>query len=89
MALDGISISALVHELNQKLSGGRFFKIAQPETDELQITVKQAREQYKLLISASASLPLTYITENSKTSPLTAPNFCMVLRKHLSNAKIR
>ncbi|MDY5578067.1 MAG: NFACT RNA binding domain-containing protein [Lachnospiraceae bacterium] len=88
MALDGISISALVHELNQKLSGGRFFKIAQPETDELQITVKQAREQYKLLISASASLPLTYITENSKTSPLTAPNFCMVLRKHLSNAKI-
>ena len=88
MALDGISISALVHELNQKLSGGRFFKIAQPETDELQITVKQVREQYKLLISASASLPLTYITENSKTSPLTAPNFCMVLRKHLSNAKI-
>ena len=88
MALDGITISALVHELNTKLTGGRFFKIAQPETDELQITVKQAREQYKLLISASASLPLTYITENSKTSPLTAPNFCMVLRKHLSNAKI-
>lgn len=88
MALDGITISALVHELNTKLTGGRFFKIAQPETDELQITVKQAREQYKLLISASASLPLTYLTEHSKTAPLTAPNFCMVLRKHLSNAKI-
>lgn len=88
MALDGITISALVHELDSKLTGGRFFKIAQPETDELQITVKQARTQLKLLISASASLPLTYITENSKVSPLTAPNFCMVLRKHLTNAKI-
>lgn len=88
MALDGITISALVHELNTKLVGGRFFKIAQPETDELQITIKQAREQYKLLISASASLPLTYLTSRSKTAPLTAPNFCMVLRKHLSNAKI-
>ena len=88
MALDGITISALVHELNTKLTGGRFFKIAQPETDELQITVKQPGEQYKLLISASASLPLTYLTTLSKTSPMTAPNFCMVLRKHLSNAKI-
>lgn len=88
MALDGISISALVHELNTKLTGGRFFKIAQPETDELQITVKQQKTQYRLLISANASLPLVYLTEHTKTSPLTAPNFCMVLRKHLSNAKI-
>jgi len=88
MAFDGITISALVHELNTKLVGGRFFKIAQPETDELQITIKQAKEQYRLLISASASLPLVYLTSHSKTAPLTAPNFCMVLRKHLSNAKI-
>jgi predicted ribosome quality control (RQC) complex YloA/Tae2 family protein len=88
MALDGISISALVHELNTTLSGGRFFKIAQPEKDELQITIKQARDQYRLLISASASLPLVYLTEKNKPSPLTAPNFCMVLRKHLANAKI-
>ncbi len=88
MALDGITISALVHELNNKLSEGRLLKISQPENDELQITIKKAKEQYKLLISAGASLPLMYLTNNSKTSPLTAPNFCMVLRKHLNNAKI-
>ena len=88
MALDGISISALVSELDSKLTGGRLFKIAQPETDELQITIKESKNQYRLLISASASLPLVYITENTKPSPLTAPNFCMVLRKHLTNAKI-
>lgn len=88
MALDGITIHALVDELKNKLTGGRLLKIAQPENDELQLTVRVEKEQFKLLISAGASLPLMYITENSKTSPLTAPNFCMLLRKHLNNAKI-
>lgn len=88
MALDGITIHALVDELKNKLVGGRLLKIAQPENDELQLTVRVEKEQYKLLISAGASLPLMYITENSKTSPLTAPNFCMLLRKYLNNAKI-
>lgn len=88
MALDGITIASLVSELNEDLSEGRFLKISQPENDELQITIKKIKEQKKLLISAGASLPLLYITSDSKTSPLTAPNFCMVLRKHLTNAKI-
>lgn len=88
MALDGITIHALVDELKTKLVGGRLLKIAQPENDELQLTVRVEKEQFKVLISAAASLPLMYITEGSKTSPLTAPNFCMLLRKHLNNAKI-
>ena len=88
MALDGLTIHALVYELKNTLNGGRLLKIAQPENDELQLTIRVEREQYKLLISAGASLPLMYITENSKVSPLTAPNFCMLLRKHLNNAKI-
>ena len=88
MAFDGITIHSLVDELKNKLIGGRLLKIAQPENDELQLTVRVEKMQYKLLVSAAASLPLMYITESSKTSPLTAPNFCMLLRKHLNNAKI-
>ncbi len=88
MAFDGITVASLVSELKEKLNGGRLFKIAQPENDELQLTIKVMKEQYKLLISASASLPLMYITDVNKTSPLTAPNFCMLLRKHLNNGKI-
>ena len=88
MALDGLTIHSLVYELKNTLNGGRLLKIAQPENDELQLTIRVEKEQYKLLISAGASLPLMYITEGSKTSPLTAPNFCMLLRKHLNNAKI-
>ncbi len=89
MAFDGIVIANLIQELRQTLLGGRINKIAQPEKDELILTIKgQGREQYKLLMSAGAGLPLIYLTENTKPSPLTAPNFCMLLRKHLNSARI-
>lgn len=88
MALDGIVISNVVNELNTALAGGRINKIAQPEKDELILTIKSNRQLLKLLISASASLPLIYLTKETKPSPMTAPNFCMLLRKHLNSAKI-
>ncbi|MDF2941681.1 MAG: hypothetical protein K0S01_539 [Herbinix sp.] len=89
MAFDGVVIANVIHELRETLLGGRINKIAQPEKDELILTVKgQIREQYKLLLSAGAGLPLIYLTENTKPSPMTAPNFCMLLRKHLNGARI-
>ena len=88
MAFDGITIAAMVAELHLNLDGGRFNKIAQPEADELLITGKGANGQCRLLLSASASLPLIYFTSKNKVSPLTAPNFCMLLRKHIGSARI-
>lgn len=88
MAFDGITIAAMVQELHKNLDNGRFNKIAQPEADELLITGKGPNGQCRLLLSASASLPLIYFTEKNKPSPLTAPNFCMLLRKHIGSARI-
>jgi predicted ribosome quality control (RQC) complex YloA/Tae2 family protein len=89
MAFDGVVIANIIKELRDTLGGGRISKIAQPEKDELILTIKGAsRTGYKLLISAGAGLPLIYLTENTKPSPMTAPNFCMLLRKHLNSAKI-
>lgn len=89
MALDGVVIANIVHELKSTLLGGRINKIAQPEKDELLITIKgQERKAFKLLLSAGAGMPLVYLTENTKASPMTAPNFCMLLRKHLNSSKI-
>lgn len=88
MAFDGITIASIVKELNQHLTGGRIYKIAQPESDELLLTIKNNAGQYRLLLSADASLPLVYLTTKNKQSPLTAPGFCMLLRKHLQNARI-
>lgn len=88
MAFDGITVSAMVKELNDTLADGRINKIAQPENDELLITARGSQGQCRLLLSASASLPLLYFTDKNKPSPLIAPNFCMLLRKHIGNAKI-
>ena len=88
MAFDGITVANLQYELQHALEGGRISKIAQPETDELLLTVKSAGGNYRLFISASASLPLLYLTQNNKPSPLTAPGFCMLLRKHIGGGRI-
>ena len=88
MALDGITVAALTAELNQTILNGRISKIAQPEADELLLTIKAPSGQYRLSLSASASLPYIYLTAQNKVSPMTAPNFCMVLRKHIANGRI-
>ena len=88
MALDGITVSNVVAELSSLLTDSRISKIAQPENDELLLTFKGFQGQTRLLLSASASLPLIYITDTNKPGPMTAPNFCMLLRKHIGNGKI-
>ena len=88
MAFDGITIACLRKELSDRLVGGRITKIVQPEADELLLTIKNNAAQYRLLLSASASLPLVYLTEKNKNAPMTAPGFCMLLRKHLGGGRI-
>ena len=88
MALDGISIHALVHEFNQNLLNGKINKISQPEREELLITVNTADGNKRLLISANASLPFMYITKDNKPAPAQAPGFCMLLRKHIGAGRI-
>ncbi|SDA68456.1 Predicted component of the ribosome quality control (RQC) complex, YloA/Tae2 family, contains fibronectin-binding (FbpA) and DUF814 domains [Butyrivibrio sp. INlla18] len=96
MAFDGITIANLTKDLGDYLVGGRIYKIAQPESDELVITVKLSYEnadkygikQKRLVLSSDATLPLVYMTDDNKNSPMTAPNFCMLLRKHIQNGRI-
>jgi len=88
MAFDGVTIANVVKEMNDTLLGCRINKIAQPEADELILTIKGSCGQKRLFLSANASLPLIYLTETNKPSPLTAPGFCMLLRKHLQNGRI-
>lgn len=88
MALDGIVLSCIVNELNSLLVDGRIDKISQPEKDELIISIRNNRVSYKLLLSAQANFPRLHLTTIQKSNPITAPSFCMILRKYLNNAKI-
>ena len=88
MAFDGICVAALTKELADNLVDGRINKISQPESDELIFVIKSRKGQFKLKVSANASLPLVYLTEETKAAPLVAPNFCMLLRKHIGSGRI-
>ncbi len=88
MAFDGIVIANLTRDLKERLEGAKITKIAQPEKDELLFTIKNYKDTFRVLMSASASLPLVYFTDNNKPGPLTAPNFCMLLRKHIGSGRI-
>ncbi len=88
MALDGISIHALVDEFNNQLLNGKINKISQPEREELLITINTQNGNKRLFISANASLPFIYITDENKPAPATAPGFCMLLRKHIGAGRI-
>lgn len=88
MAYDGLVVSASVLEFQKHLCGGKISKITQPEKDELLLQIKNQRETLRLKISVNPSLPLCLLTEDSKPAPITAPTFCMSLRKHIGNGTI-
>ena len=88
MPFDGICVSAITHELNSALSGERIVKIAQPEREEILMQIKTTDATHRLFINVSAGMPFLYLTEENKPSPMTAPPFCMVLRKHLQGGRI-
>ena len=92
MAFDGITVAGLCRELQETLTGGRIYKIAQTDRNELVLTIRPAADrgggQLRLYLCSDPSLPLVYLTRTSRQAPLQAPAFCMLLRKHLQNGRI-
>lgn len=88
MALDGIVLRALTHELNSTLLQGRIDKITQPEQEDLIFQIHNNREAYRLLISVNSACPRVGLTAEKRENPITAPLLCMLLRKHLSSGRI-
>ncbi|MGE5421903.1 MAG: NFACT family protein [Ignavibacteriales bacterium] len=88
MPFDGVTISHLVRELNQELTGQRIDKIYQPERDELTLVIKGKKGGSRLTISANARWSRMYISQERKENPARPYSFCMLLRKHLEGSKI-
>lgn len=88
MAFDAVTVRCITEELCEKLVNGRIDKIHQPEKDEITINIRTLTDSYKLVLSASSAHPRVHFTEVSKKNPITAPMFCMLLRKHIGSGKI-
>ncbi|MBQ8427083.1 MAG: NFACT family protein [Clostridia bacterium] len=88
MPQDAYTLRYLCEELKSIFSGGKINKIVQPNNDELVFTVYTGKRTEKLLLSVNPASPRMGIIHEEKESPLTAPNFCMLMRKHLLSATI-
>lgn len=88
MAFDGITVSAIKAEIEDKILGGRIDKVYQPEKDEIILGIRSMGQAYKLLLTSNASTPKFHFTQTNPSNPMTPPLFCMVMRKHLQSGKI-
>ena len=88
MPLDALCLSGVVHELQNTLSGAKIDKIYQPGRDEVVLALRAPAGNVKLLLSANPSHPRAHLTQISRENPDKPPMFCMLLRKHLSGARL-
>ena len=84
MAIDAICLQAVVEELRPQLSGLRVDKVQQPARDQVILLFRGKR----LLLNAGAGAPRLQLTDILRDNPAEPPMFCMLLRKHLSGARV-
>lgn len=88
MPFDGVVTYAAVKEFKDKLKLGKIEKIYQPGLEQLLFSIHTKQGKQKLFISASGNHSAMYLVKETPENPQTPPVFCMVLRKHLSAARI-
>jgi predicted ribosome quality control (RQC) complex YloA/Tae2 family protein len=88
MPLDAICLSAIRIELEKEIVGLRIDKVQQPERDELLLSIRGFGRTVHLLISAGTGNARVHLTDAHFENPQTPPMFCMLMRKHITGAKI-
>ena len=87
MAFDGIVTKSIVSEL-QNIVGSKIDKVYEPDKNTIVLGLYYQGKNYALNICIDAHNCRLNLTTHSKINPLVAPNFCMLLRKHLIGGKI-
>ncbi len=88
MALDALCLSAVVRELRTAVQGGRIDKIYQPGSQDVVLAVRGPAGNVRVFLSANPSHPRIHLTGLNRENPEKPPMFCMLLRKHLTGARI-
>ena len=84
MAIDATCLQAVAGELRPQLLGLRVDKVQQPARAQVVLLFRGKR----LLLNAGAGAPRLQLTEILRDNPAEPPMFCMLLRKHLSGARL-
>ena len=87
MAFDAFYLTCVLDEIRD-LQESRVEKIHQPSRDTIILLLKHREGRVKLLFAANPAAPRLHITTANPENPPEPPMFCMLLRKHLSGARL-
>ena len=87
MPLDAVFLTALARELKTSLLGAKIDKVQMPGRDTVLLGLRGAGENLRLLMSAGSGARI-HLTTASFENPAVPPMLCMLLRKHLTGARI-
>ena len=88
MAFDAFFLSAVMEEIQARTADARVDKIHQPSRDTVILQLKCREGREKLLFALNPTAPRLHLTTASPENPAEPPMFCMLLRKHLSGARL-
>jgi len=88
MAFDAFLMKVALDELRQTAAGARVEKIYQPSRDTVILHLRCQGSREKLLLAANPASPRLHLTQTNLENPEQPPMFCMLLRKHLSGARL-
>jgi len=88
MAFDGLVTKASVTELKNEILTGRITKIYQLSKYEMLFTIRQQRQNKKVLFSVHPTYARVQLTNLDYTHTIEPPMFCMLMRKHLEGTII-
>ena len=88
MSFDGVFAGVIARQLNKELSGAKIEKVQQPEPDEIILQVNSQAGRKKLLLCINPQGARVHYTALPYENPSDAPNFCMLLRKHIQGGRI-
>ena len=88
MAFDAFFLAAVLEEVRQAADMARVEKIHQPSRDTVILQLKTQTGRQKLQFVLSPTAPRLHLTASNPENPAEPPMFCMLLRKHLSGARL-
>jgi len=87
MNLDGLTMSVLAKELNERLQTGQIQKLYQIDKTTLLFKIRALNEDQSLVITVGAT-PAMYLSKPLQDLPKEPSSLCMFLRKHIEGSRI-
>ena len=87
MNLDGLTMSVLAKELNERLQTGQIQKLYQIDKTTLLFKIRALNEDQSLVITVGAT-PAMYLSKPIQDLPKEPRSLCMFLRKHIEGSRI-